>query len=129
MKNYLLKINKLLEDKKITKIELSELIGKNKNTVSNYFTERTKIDVETIIKIAKVLNVPVSYFFDDPVNSGVNNHIVGNNNINNTQGSVITKNNEIDKLKIKLESCQELVDELRQRLVDKDELIELLRNK
>ena len=48
----------------LTQNELSKKIGKTLNTVNNYLTGKTKIDIETFIRIAEVLGVPVGYFFE-----------------------------------------------------------------
>jgi transcriptional regulator with XRE-family HTH domain len=64
MKCYIQKIKHLLEVKKITQDELSQKIGKNKNTITNYLTETTKIDIDTLQKIADVLEVPITFLFE-----------------------------------------------------------------
>ncbi len=68
--NYIQKIKDLLKKKKITKRDFAESIGKNENTVANYLTKKTKIDIETFIKISEVLGVSVGYFFEGG-NSGI----------------------------------------------------------
>jgi len=60
---YIQKIKDLIDKKRITQKDFSEMIGKNVNTISNYFTGKTKIDVETLQKIADILEVNISYFF------------------------------------------------------------------
>lgn len=85
---YILKIKELLTEKKITQKEFSKKIDKNVHTVSNYFTGKTKIDVETLIKIAKVLNVSVNYFFDNEQSTFVDNKefdLFLNNNISENE--------------------------------------------
>jgi len=64
MSSIILKIKELVEKKRIPLIELSEKIGKTRNTLYNYMNNTTVIDVETLQKIADVLEVPVTYFFD-----------------------------------------------------------------
>jgi len=62
--DYIQKIRELVEEKKITKRELSSKIQKNENTIANYFNKKTKLDVDTLIKIADILDVPVGWFFE-----------------------------------------------------------------
>ncbi len=79
----ILKIKTLLKSKKMTYEDLSKAIGKSKPTVVNYFKGTSKIDIDTIEKIASVLNVPVSYFFDKES---------GGSNIGNFQDTSIVNN-------------------------------------
>jgi transcriptional regulator with XRE-family HTH domain len=66
MKNdYILKISNLLKQKNISQSELARRIDKTANTVSNYFISKTKIDVDTLLKIAEVLDVSVCVFFEE----------------------------------------------------------------
>lgn len=52
----------------ITIQELSERISKCKATVSKYERGDITVDVETLVEIARVLNVPVEQFMDFPIN-------------------------------------------------------------
>jgi len=63
--SYILKIKSLLKEKNLTQIEFANNIGVTKTTVNNYLTGKTKIDIETFIKIAKTFNVPIGYFFEE----------------------------------------------------------------
>ena len=63
MNDIALKIKELIDKKRIPLIELSEKIGKTRNTLYNYLNNTTVIDVETLQKMADVLEVPVTYFF------------------------------------------------------------------
>ncbi len=65
MKRYLKIISDLLTEKKIEKQEFAKMIEKTPQTISNYFSEKSVIDIETFIKIANVLEVPVAYFFSE----------------------------------------------------------------
>ncbi len=122
------RIKGLIKEKNLTYAKFSVLVGKSEPTVRNWFKETSKIDIDTIEKIAEVLNVSIYYIFYGELQPSINNNMVGNNN-NNTQGGVILKDNKIEYLEKQLKSCQELIDELRQRVMDKDELIDFLKNK
>ena len=73
-------IKDLIKSKRLTQQEFADMIGKTKQTINNYFTGRTKIDIDTLIVIAKVLNVEISYFFDEKS---------GNNNVGSFHNSTV----------------------------------------
>jgi len=111
VKSYILKINKLIDVKKITNIELADLIKKNKHTVGNWLNEKTKLDVDSLIEIAHVLEVHPSVFFKDDEN---NPCIKGNyNNIGNGNGNSIIINN-----------LEKEVENLKERIADKERIIQ-----
>lgn len=60
-----LKLKNLVKVKKLTYIELADLIGFSRPTVANWFKGTSKIDVDTIVTIAQKLNVPVNFFFEN----------------------------------------------------------------
>jgi transcriptional regulator with XRE-family HTH domain len=123
--NIPLVIKKLVEQKHFTQEEFARKIGKTKQTVNNYFTGRTKIDIDTLDEIAKALGVPVSSFFSEVVpedgkkiiQAGNYNHIgIGNGNSNSNASK-------------ELETCRKEVEILKARLKDKEEIIELLKGR
>ncbi len=59
------KIFKLLKTKKITQKELSEKTGIKQSSLSRILSDRYKTKTETLQKIAKALNVPVSSLLTD----------------------------------------------------------------
>ena len=63
------KIKNLVKQKNLIYEDFAKKIGKSKPTVVNYFNKKSKIDIDTIEKIAEVLDVPVSYFFEDGENN------------------------------------------------------------
>jgi len=71
------KIKALLKSNKMTYQDLADAIGKSKPTVVNYFKGTSRIDIDTIETIANVLNVPVSYIFNEDTDI---KKIKGNNN-------------------------------------------------
>lgn len=62
--SYIHKIKELIDKKKITKRELAQAIGKNENSIANYLSGKTKMDVETMLGVATALNVSVCVFFN-----------------------------------------------------------------
>ena len=67
-----LKIKGLIFEKKISQEMLAAEINVSKQTIINYFNGRTKIDVDTLERIAAFLNVSVNYFFTEDNLSQVN---------------------------------------------------------
>jgi len=118
-------IKKLVEQKHFTQEEFAKMIGKTKQTINNYFTGRTKIDIETLEDIAKALNVPSSYFFDESQEDS-SKKIIQNGNHNNT---MVGNGNSNDNATKELETCKKELQNLKDRLRDKEEIIELLKSK
>jgi len=102
------KISDLLKEKRISKRELSKNIDKNENTIQNYLSGKTKIEVEILEKISKFLEVPIFYFFDD-----IDINTVTPKKADSPEITILK--NEIDSLK--------------EQLKLKDEIIELLKRK
>ena len=55
-----------MKEKGITSVMLSEKIGVSKVTVSNLINNKTTPSIETLDKIAEVLNVPLWQLFTSP---------------------------------------------------------------
>ena len=100
-----LKVKQLVEAKRLKQREFAELIGKTEQTVRNYFSGRTKIDIDVIQNIADVLEVPVSYFFE--ANTDLSKKIIGdhNRNVNSQSGQDINKA-EVSELKERIKELQ-----------------------
>ncbi len=116
---------KLLKNKSITQINLSNGINVSKTTINNWLNYRSKIDAVSLKKISDFLNVPVSYFFDEspaPVdnNQNTNTTISQVTNGNGNSPKVIIQANEIKSLKREIELLQD-------QLKEKDEIIRLLK--
>jgi len=114
--DYRLKISKLIEEKRLTKRELALKINKNENTIANYISGKTNVEVDVLLKIAEVFGVPVSYFFEDVGTAGIVQTANGNGN----SQKVVTECNTLRKEN----------EDLRKQLLDcKDEIINLLKKK
>jgi transcriptional regulator with XRE-family HTH domain len=114
--DYRLKISKLMEEKRLTKRELALKINKNENTIANYISGKTNVEVDVLLKIAEVFGVPVSYFFEDVGTAGIVQTANGNGN----SQKVVTECNTLRKEN----------EDLRKQLLDcKDEIITLLKKK
>ena len=118
------KLRKIIELKKITQKEIAEKIGLSSNAFSAAL-KKGDFKVSMLEKIAEVLDVPVSYFFDESLSGGqiVNGSFSGNNiSGNNISVKVNQQAAEIEHLKKELASCREL-------LKAKEEIIRLLKGK
>lgn len=81
------KILTLLTQKKLTQKDLSALTGTSQAAISKILSGKHKTKVSTLEKLAKVLDVPITYFLDDSQKNFENTGIIGNNNSNNNFNS------------------------------------------
>lgn len=61
----------LRQEKGLTQVELSKILSINQNTVSNWETNKSIPDYETIIKLANLYNVSLDFIFDRENDYGV----------------------------------------------------------
>jgi DNA-binding XRE family transcriptional regulator len=52
-------------EKDLNQVELAELIEAKQKSISGYETGTTVPSIETLLKIAKILEKPVNYFLDE----------------------------------------------------------------
>ena len=57
-------IRHLLDEKKISQKELGKLIGKTEQTIGNYLSGKSKIDIFTFVDIVNAIDVPLHKLFD-----------------------------------------------------------------
>lgn len=62
--NIPLKIKELLSEKKLSMTEFSEKLGVSRNTVYNITDKDYHIDIELLKRVAKVLDIQITDFFD-----------------------------------------------------------------
>jgi len=144
-----LKIKELITEKKVNVPELAKLIGKTKQSVYGYL-DKEDIDTSILRKIAEVLEVPVSSFFED-ASTGIKNFNkdgVQNIGVKNAKSNfyasgdtdkILLLEQEVKHLKEKLKeskqlseqkeaSCTERLQEkdnqYKERLAEKDKMIE-----
>ena len=133
IKNPVLIIKRLLKEKGLTYKEFARLIGKSEPTVVNWFKGRSKIDIETLQDIAKVLGVTPCYFFDCGTTTNSQNvsntGIVAGSNVSVQQnmGQNEAIGSELSKLKAELEGYKRLVAEKDERIKELKEIIEVLK--
>lgn len=61
------KLKSIRIKKGLTTYQLSELSGISQSTISKMENGKRKIETDTLQRIAKVLNVPISSFFDEDI--------------------------------------------------------------
>ena len=115
------KIKDLIESKNSSYDKLAKSLGKTTQTIANYLTGRTKIDVDTLENIAKVFEVPISYFFDG--NTAV--ELPKKQAVKNADSAEV----EVLILRNKVETMQKEIDNLQARLKDKEKIISMLEDK
>jgi len=119
----ILEIKGLLGKKKYTYEQFAVMIGKSKQTLINYFNERSKIDIQTLYDIAKALDVPVTYFFEDKPAASY---------LTNTEQSIIAKEDQTTyagKCKVyemEVEGLKAIIAEKEKQIEDKERMIQLL---
>ena len=57
--DYIDKINAVLKQRNISQRQLAELVGKPQGTIHNYLSRKTKMDVETLQKMADALELDI----------------------------------------------------------------------
>jgi len=123
----LLKIKKKTELIGLSLKDLCEKIDMSYQNLNRCIREN-KISANDLEKIAGILQVPVSYFFEDDnkevskkINAGDNNVIsIGNKNNNNTNANTETKDlavcrKEVEGLKKEIELLKEMNEMLKER--------------
>ena len=108
------KIRDLCKDKRVTLKELAQNIKATEAAVQ-YMLKDNAISMKNLEKIANFFNVPVGYFFDEPIINQVSN---GNNNhqviqINSLQHEIDLLKKEIEGLKNELKAKNELIEVLK----------------
>lgn len=101
---------------KMTAVNLSKILKKS------------SIDALLLEKIAKTFNLPITYFFDDIPQNGVNGNYVGNKSIavagsgnNFFKGDVPL---EVSAYKEKVQNLENIIDEKNKLLDQKDKLLD-----
>lgn len=114
-------LDDLLERKKMTQRELADAINVAPNTITAL--KKGDFKISTLEKIAKVLDVPIIFFFDDTPNLDKMKLInAGENNVINLNSSV----NENESLRFENKILKERIKELQK---DNERLWDLVNKK
>lgn len=121
MKHFGNQLDELFRKKRIVQKDFADKMGVTAVTITKWKSQES-IDAAKLEAISKVLNIPISYWFDDE--SNFNQSIVNGNGSaasvygNATSGHIIDdKDKEIDHLKVLLEEKERTI----QILMDKRE--------
>ena len=114
MSNTILKIKSLLKLKNISYNKLAQELGVTPQTVNNYLTGRTRLDIETLEKIADVLQVNPCYFFIET---------------DDLSGQPQNAKDYITQLEEKIKLLEKLIKEKDKQIKLQDELIKVLKEK
>ncbi|NPD48069.1 helix-turn-helix transcriptional regulator [Lentimicrobium sp. S6] len=128
----ILNIKALLKKNKLTQAEFAEMIDKTPQTVFNYFSGRSKLDVDTLYLMAESLNVDIREFFDTNINSSsqtkhsIKQSQKGTGNIINTGNFNQDKYNKVEiKLKREVESLKKDLKQLKTEVKGLEKEVEL----
>lgn len=127
MNNMLLKIKNKMSEKNLTQKIIAQKMNKTEQTIRNYLSGRTKLEVDILIDFAKILQVPVSYFFDEAAadqQAPSKNNIIINGGTNPQNNTINIKISEQPK---EIENLKKEIEYLKQLLQQKDEIINLLK--
>jgi len=75
MEKILQKIKKLQKENKLSTKEISKEIGVTSQTLYDYFSGKTQISIKNLQKIAKVFDVPMTYFFEEQTDTDNINYV------------------------------------------------------
>ena len=113
------KIKELQKIRKITQAELSDKIGMTRPGLQNAF-RNDDFKASTLKKIAEVLDVSITYFFEETPLSGVSGNQVGDKSIA-VAGS---GNNFFNQKGAEVSNCREKIQDLERIILEKDKLLE-----
>jgi len=126
----LLKVKKILGEKKLTINWLSKQIGMSNQNLYKCF-EKNRIEANDLERIAQVLEVNVSFFFDDTVpytGHKIKNNI-GNNFLGNINGNGVRVNLHPTDNEKEIEHLKEIIREKDNTIEAMKELIVVLKER
>lgn len=71
-----LRLRQILKDKGLSQVELAQRLGVSKMTVNAWATGRSYPTIETLDRIARMLDTPITHFFDEPAVALHLDHII-----------------------------------------------------
>ena len=128
---YIERIKQIMAAKKMSYKDLAQAIGKTENTIVNYFKQRSKIDVDTLIRIAEALEISPDILLKENVN--MENFLVVSNSGSADGAKIhITKHTPASEreieLKAEVEKLEQRVESLKEIIDQKNEMIEHLKS-
>lgn len=120
-----LKIKHLAEEKKVDAVWIADRLGKSKQAVYDIFSKED-LNTSIVRDIAKMFDVPVSYFFDEEtVAHGNLASVKGNNNVL-VGGSNLGTINKLSECEREVELLTMQVKHLTAQVEEKERLIQVL---
>jgi len=116
-------IRKLIKEKEITQNDIASQMGISGNAISQKL-KKGDFKVSDLEKMAKILEVPVNYFFEEEKNENGFNHVA---NVHGNKQHVIVNGDKVLLEKIKGLENQVLL--LNERIKDKEEMIVQLKER
>lgn len=110
------KLQKLIHDNKLTKVQLSERCGISRTTLENVLSG-ADAKISTIEALAHVLCVPVGYLFDEPAPTATPSTL---------QASTMVEASEAAALTTQIDLLRQLIEEKDQVIKEKERTIQLL---
>lgn len=125
------KLEVLIKENGITKVELASSIGLTSQTIANILNG-ADAKVSSIQKIAAYFKIPAGYLVDN--NSPVTQNVTGKSNIlvgrdNNGQISVSECQDRLEDALLEIEHLKEIIDAKDKLINEKERLINVLMSK
>jgi transcriptional regulator with XRE-family HTH domain len=129
------KIRDLYKEKRMSLDELAEKIGMS-NTGLHNALRANDFKISTLIKIAEVLNEPISTFFEgnyeltqnnengNNYSGSKHNQKIVNGDVNIHTNTIKDKDNEIEKLRQKIDLLGDILIQKDKQIIDKEKFLE-----
>ena len=108
------KIKKVMFEKNINQTALAKKIGVSRGVVSGWFRGNRNPKKESLERIAKALDLPIAFFYDDGQKNFENSGIIGNNNQNNNF------NTDMKDIKIQIQDHEIRILKLENEILKKE---------
>lgn len=122
------KLEFLIKERGITKVELASSIGLTGQTIANILNG-ADAKISSIQKIAAYFNIPAGYLVD---NSSIKQTTTGNSNVvvgRDNNGHISTCQDKLEDALIEIDHLKEVIEVKDKLLEEKERLINVLMNK
>lgn len=114
MNNLKTKLKHKLLDLGITQKQLADKMGVHKQVLANWLNGKRNPKRENVKKLAEILDLPISFFYEEGQKNFENNGIIGNHNSNNNF------NPDMKDIKIQLQDHEIRLLKLENELLKKE---------
>jgi len=112
MNNFKTKLKHKLLDLGITQKQLADKMGVHKQVIANWLSGKRNPKRENVKKLAEILDLPISFFYEEGQKNFENFGIIGDNNSNNF-------NSDMKDIKIQLQDHEIRLLKLENELLKK----------